>query len=72
MCPGPVTCLTTSPNGLYMLAGIAESIYLWEVSVRARIMGLSLWTLELDHQQCCHQHLVVWDGRPALPPVQTM
>uniref|UniRef100_A0A8C9UKY8 WD repeat-containing protein 18 n=1 Tax=Spermophilus dauricus TaxID=99837 RepID=A0A8C9UKY8_SPEDA len=32
MCPGPVTCLTTSPNGLYVLAGIAESIYLWEVS----------------------------------------
>lgn len=31
MCPGPVTCLTTSPNGLYVLAGIAESIYLWEV-----------------------------------------
>uniref|UniRef100_A0A9L0JMX4 WD repeat-containing protein 18 n=1 Tax=Equus asinus TaxID=9793 RepID=A0A9L0JMX4_EQUAS len=30
MCPGPVTCLTTSPNGLYVLAGIAESIYLWE------------------------------------------
>lgn len=59
MCPGPVTCLTTSPNGLYMLAGIAESIYLWEVSVRARVMGLSLWTAELDHQQRCHQHLVV-------------
>ncbi|KAM5238269.1 WD repeat-containing protein 18 [Ctenodactylus gundi] len=32
MCPGPVTCLTTAPNGLYVLAGIAESIYLWEVS----------------------------------------
>ncbi|XP_035141732.3 WD repeat-containing protein 18 [Callithrix jacchus] len=32
MCPGPVTCLTTSPNGLYVLAGIAESIHLWEVS----------------------------------------
>ncbi|XP_025772085.1 WD repeat-containing protein 18 [Puma concolor] len=31
MCPGPVTCLTTSPNGLYVLAGIAESIYLWEL-----------------------------------------
>ncbi|KAK2086816.1 hypothetical protein P7K49_032723 [Saguinus oedipus] len=31
MCPGPVTCLTTSPNGLYVLAGIAESIHLWEV-----------------------------------------
>ncbi|XP_028907491.1 WD repeat-containing protein 18 [Ornithorhynchus anatinus] len=32
MCPGLVTCLTTSPNGLYVLAGIAESIYLWEAS----------------------------------------
>lgn len=32
MCPGPVTCLTTSPNGLYVLAGISENIYLWEVS----------------------------------------
>ncbi|XP_034611313.1 WD repeat-containing protein 18 [Trachemys scripta elegans] len=32
ICPGLVTCLTASPNGLYILAGIAESIYLWEVS----------------------------------------
>uniref|UniRef100_A0A8B9Z1U2 WD repeat-containing protein 18 n=1 Tax=Buteo japonicus TaxID=224669 RepID=A0A8B9Z1U2_9AVES len=32
ICPGPVTCLTASPNGLYILAGVAESIYLWEVS----------------------------------------
>ncbi|XP_015668939.2 WD repeat-containing protein 18 [Protobothrops mucrosquamatus] len=32
ICPGPVTCLTAAPNGLYILAGIAESIYLWEVS----------------------------------------
>lgn len=31
ICPGPVTCLTASPNGLYILAGVAESIYLWEV-----------------------------------------
>uniref|UniRef100_A0A2I3SKN2 WD repeat-containing protein 18 n=1 Tax=Pan troglodytes TaxID=9598 RepID=A0A2I3SKN2_PANTR len=31
MCPGPVTCLTASPNGLYVLAGVAESIHLWEV-----------------------------------------
>lgn len=31
ICPGPVTCLTASPNGLYVLAGVAESIYLWEV-----------------------------------------
>ncbi|XP_036597378.1 WD repeat-containing protein 18 [Trichosurus vulpecula] len=32
VCPGLVTCLTAAPNGLYVLAGIAESIYLWEVS----------------------------------------
>uniref|UniRef100_A0A7M4G0P2 WD repeat-containing protein 18 n=1 Tax=Crocodylus porosus TaxID=8502 RepID=A0A7M4G0P2_CROPO len=32
ICPGLVSCLTASPNGLYILAGIAESIYLWEVS----------------------------------------
>ncbi|XP_070602565.1 WD repeat-containing protein 18 [Erythrolamprus reginae] len=32
ICPGPVACLTAAPNGLYILAGIAESIYLWEVS----------------------------------------
>uniref|UniRef100_A0A3B4D676 WD repeat-containing protein 18 n=1 Tax=Pygocentrus nattereri TaxID=42514 RepID=A0A3B4D676_PYGNA len=30
VCPGIVTCLTASPNGLYVLAGIAEAIYLWE------------------------------------------
>lgn len=39
MCPGPVTCLTTSPNGLYVLAGITESIYLWEVSIGAQNRG---------------------------------
>uniref|UniRef100_A0A4W5LD83 WD repeat-containing protein 18 n=1 Tax=Hucho hucho TaxID=62062 RepID=A0A4W5LD83_9TELE len=32
VCPGIVTCLTASPNGLYLVAGIAEAIYLWEVS----------------------------------------
>ncbi|XP_048831758.1 WD repeat-containing protein 18 [Brienomyrus brachyistius] len=32
VCPGIVTCLTASPNGLYLLAGIAEAIYVWEVS----------------------------------------
>ncbi|KAM6945512.1 WD repeat-containing protein 18 [Aplochiton taeniatus] len=32
VCPGIVTCLTASPNGLYLVAGISESIYLWEVS----------------------------------------
>ncbi|KAF7703723.1 hypothetical protein HF521_022730 [Silurus meridionalis] len=32
VCPGIVTCLTASPDGIYVLAGIAEAIYLWEVS----------------------------------------
>ncbi|CAI5798785.1 repeat-containing 18 [Podarcis lilfordi] len=32
ICPGLVSCLAAAPNGLYILAGIAESIYLWEVS----------------------------------------
>ncbi|XP_034035190.1 WD repeat-containing protein 18 [Thalassophryne amazonica] len=32
VCPGVVTCLTAAPNGLFLLAGIAEAIYLWEVS----------------------------------------
>lgn len=31
VCPGIVTCLTASPDGLYLLAGIADAIYLWEV-----------------------------------------
>ncbi|XP_063085294.1 WD repeat-containing protein 18 [Cavia porcellus] len=41
MCPGPVTCVTTAPNGLYVLAGIAESIYLWEVSTGNLLVILS-------------------------------
>uniref|UniRef100_A0A667ZA09 WD repeat-containing protein 18 n=1 Tax=Myripristis murdjan TaxID=586833 RepID=A0A667ZA09_9TELE len=32
VCPGVVTCLTAAPNGLYLAAGIAEAVYLWEVS----------------------------------------
>ncbi|XP_056132021.1 WD repeat-containing protein 18 [Lampris incognitus] len=32
VCPGIITCLTASPNGLYLAAGIAEAVYLWEVS----------------------------------------
>lgn len=50
MCPGPVTCLTTSPTGLYVLAGIAESIYLWEVRGEActrGMMGFGLWPAKL-------------------------
>ncbi|XP_064187493.1 WD repeat-containing protein 18 [Anguilla rostrata] len=32
VCPGIVTCLAASPNGLFLLAGIAEAVYVWEVS----------------------------------------
>ncbi|XP_073681660.1 WD repeat-containing protein 18-like [Garra rufa] len=32
VCPGIVTCLSASPDGLYVLAGIAEAVYLWEMS----------------------------------------
>ncbi|XP_075467574.1 WD repeat-containing protein 18 [Ascaphus truei] len=31
VCPGLVTCLAASPNGLYLVAGIVESVYLWEI-----------------------------------------
>ncbi|KAM6219695.1 WD repeat-containing protein 18 [Rhynchocyon petersi] len=41
MCPGPVTCLTTSPDGFYVLAGIEENIYLWEVSTGNLLVILS-------------------------------
>lgn len=34
--PRTVTCLTTSPNGLCVLAGSCENIYLWEVSPGTR------------------------------------
>ncbi|XP_029355799.1 WD repeat-containing protein 18 [Echeneis naucrates] len=31
LCPGVVTCLMASPNGLFIAAGVAEAVYLWEV-----------------------------------------
>ncbi|XP_073333420.1 WD repeat-containing protein 18 [Pagrus major] len=41
MCPGVVTCLTTSPNGLFLAAAVAEAIYLWEVSTGKLLCVLS-------------------------------
>ncbi|KAK2835124.1 hypothetical protein Q5P01_015608 [Channa striata] len=41
VCPGVVTCLTASPNGLFLVAGVAESIYLWEVSTGKLLSILS-------------------------------
>lgn len=32
VCPGVVTCLNASPDGLFLAAAVAEAIYLWEVS----------------------------------------
>uniref|UniRef100_A0AAV2KUJ0 WD repeat-containing protein 18 n=1 Tax=Knipowitschia caucasica TaxID=637954 RepID=A0AAV2KUJ0_KNICA len=41
ICPGVVTCLTTSPNGLFLATGVAEAIYLWEVSTGKLLSVLS-------------------------------
>uniref|UniRef100_UPI00358F0AF8 WD repeat-containing protein 18 isoform X2 n=1 Tax=Myxine glutinosa TaxID=7769 RepID=UPI00358F0AF8 len=32
ICPGVVTCLVASPDGLHIVVGIAESLYVWETS----------------------------------------
>lgn len=41
VCPGVVTCLTASPNGLFLVTGVAETIYLWEVSTGKLLSILS-------------------------------
>ncbi|XP_067872569.1 WD repeat-containing protein 18 isoform X3 [Heterodontus francisci] len=41
ICPGVVTCLAASPNGLHITAGIGESIYLWEVSTGNLLLTLN-------------------------------
>ncbi|XP_072338778.1 WD repeat-containing protein 18 isoform X2 [Scyliorhinus torazame] len=41
ICPGVVTCLAASPNGLHVTAGIGESIYLWEVSTGNLLLTLN-------------------------------
>ncbi|KAG1960204.1 WD repeat-containing protein 18 [Pimephales promelas] len=51
VCPGIVTCLCASPNGLYVLAGIAEAIYLWEVSTGNLLAILSRHYQDLS---CIH------------------
>lgn len=32
VCPGVVTCLNASPDGLFLAAAVGEAVYLWEVS----------------------------------------
>lgn len=32
VCPGVVTCLSASPDGLFLAAAVAEAVYLWEAS----------------------------------------
>uniref|UniRef100_A0A8D3ATX3 WD repeat-containing protein 18 n=1 Tax=Scophthalmus maximus TaxID=52904 RepID=A0A8D3ATX3_SCOMX len=41
VCPGVVTCLTSSPDGLFLAAGVAEVIYLWEVCTGKLLSVLS-------------------------------
>ncbi|KAL4000157.1 signal transducer and activator of transcription 3 [Sarotherodon galilaeus] len=41
VCPGVVTCLSASPNGLFLAAGVAEAIYLWEVCTGKLLSVLS-------------------------------
>ncbi|XP_030290104.1 WD repeat-containing protein 18 [Sparus aurata] len=41
VCPGVVTCLTASPNGLFLAAAVAEAVYLWEVSTGKLLCVLS-------------------------------
>ncbi|KAM4575427.1 WD repeat-containing protein 18 [Fundulus diaphanus] len=41
VCPGVVTCLTTSLDGAFLAAGVAEAIYLWEVCTGKLLAVLS-------------------------------
>ena len=33
VCPGRVSALAVSPDGLFCIAGIADKVYIWEVSI---------------------------------------
>ncbi|XP_041646353.1 WD repeat-containing protein 18 [Cheilinus undulatus] len=41
VCPGVITSLTASPNGLFLAAAVTEAIYLWEVSTGKLLSVLS-------------------------------
>uniref|UniRef100_A0A3P9NES4 WD repeat-containing protein 18 n=1 Tax=Poecilia reticulata TaxID=8081 RepID=A0A3P9NES4_POERE len=41
VCPGVVTCLTASPDGAFLAAGVAEEVYLWEVCTGKLLAVLS-------------------------------
>ncbi|XP_023119936.1 WD repeat-containing protein 18 [Amphiprion ocellaris] len=41
VCPGVVTCLTASHDGLFLAAGVAEAVYLWEVCTGKLLSVLS-------------------------------
>ncbi|XP_061592974.1 WD repeat-containing protein 18 [Cololabis saira] len=41
VCPGVVTCLTASPDGSFLAAGVSEAVYLWEVSSGRLVAVLS-------------------------------
>ncbi|CAM9884161.1 unnamed protein product [Lampetra planeri] len=41
VCPGPVSCLAASPDGLHLVAGIAQTLYLWEMGGGSLLAVLS-------------------------------
>ncbi|XP_036067621.1 WD repeat-containing protein 18 isoform X2 [Oryzias melastigma] len=41
VCPGMVTCLTASPDGVFLAAGVGEALHLWEVSTGKLLCVLS-------------------------------
>ncbi|XP_041862015.1 WD repeat-containing protein 18 [Melanotaenia boesemani] len=41
VCPGVVTCLTVSPDGLFLAVGVSEAVYLWEVCTGKLLSVLS-------------------------------
>ncbi|XP_028259930.1 WD repeat-containing protein 18 [Parambassis ranga] len=41
VCPGVVTCLTASHNGLFLATGVGEAVYLWEVCTGKLLSVLS-------------------------------
>lgn len=49
VCPGVVTCLNASPDGLFLAAAVAEAIYLWEVGQQITVVFSSSSSLvEVD------------------------
>ena len=41
VCPGRVSALAVSPDGLFCIASIADKVYIWEVSIFFLIVLMS-------------------------------